>query len=97
MNLFWQNTVVEFLLNMAMFFGTIIFYFYGSIRLLAAYLARDRASSPGGWRPACSLACIRTDTSQRALQMSGKGTASLPLPPLRTGLDGFPSSGSSRV
>ncbi len=28
---------------------------------------------------------------------SGKGAASLPLPPLRTGLDGFPSSGSSRV
>jgi hypothetical protein len=28
---------------------------------------------------------------------SGKGTALLPLPPLRTGLDGFPSSGSSRV
>jgi hypothetical protein len=28
---------------------------------------------------------------------SGKEAASLPLPPLRTGLDGFPSSGSSRV
>jgi len=28
---------------------------------------------------------------------SGKGTALLPLPPLRTGLDSFPSSGSSRV
>ena len=32
----------------------------------------------------------------RALR-SGKEAASLPLPPLRTGLDGFPSSGSSRV
>ncbi len=28
---------------------------------------------------------------------SGKGTALLPLPPLRTGRDSFPSSGSSRV
>jgi hypothetical protein len=28
---------------------------------------------------------------------SGKEAALLPLPPLRTGLDGFPSSGSSRV
>jgi hypothetical protein len=28
---------------------------------------------------------------------SGKEAASLPLPPLRTGLDGFSSSGSSRV
>jgi hypothetical protein len=26
-------------------------------------------------------------------RQSGKGTALLPLPPLRTGLDGFPSSG----
>jgi protein-S-isoprenylcysteine O-methyltransferase Ste14 len=30
-------------------------------------------------------------------QESGKEAAFLPLPPLRTGLDGFPSSGSSRV
>jgi hypothetical protein len=28
---------------------------------------------------------------------SGKEAALLPLPPLRTGHDGFPSSGSSRV
>jgi signal transduction histidine kinase/FixJ family two-component response regulator len=40
MNLFWQITLVEFLLNVAMFAGAIIFY--GPIRLLAARLARGR-------------------------------------------------------
>jgi signal transduction histidine kinase/CheY-like chemotaxis protein len=40
MNLFWQITVVEFLLNVAMFAGAIIFY--GPMRLLAARLARGR-------------------------------------------------------
>jgi signal transduction histidine kinase/CheY-like chemotaxis protein len=40
MNLFWQITMVEFLLNVAMFAGAIIFY--GPIRLLAARLGRGR-------------------------------------------------------
>jgi signal transduction histidine kinase/DNA-binding NarL/FixJ family response regulator len=40
MNLFWQITMVEFLLNVAMFAGAVIFY--GPIRLLAARLARGR-------------------------------------------------------
>jgi signal transduction histidine kinase/FixJ family two-component response regulator len=40
MNLFWQITMVEFLLNVAMFAGAIIFY--GPIRRLAARLAVGR-------------------------------------------------------
>lgn len=41
MNLFWQITTIEFLLNVAVFAAAIIFY--GPIRLLAARLARGRA------------------------------------------------------
>jgi signal transduction histidine kinase/DNA-binding NarL/FixJ family response regulator len=41
MNLFWQITIVEFLLNVAMFAAAVILY--GPIRLLAARLARGRA------------------------------------------------------
>jgi len=40
MNLFWQITIVEFLLNVAMFAGAVIFY--GPIRLLAARVGRGR-------------------------------------------------------
>jgi signal transduction histidine kinase/DNA-binding NarL/FixJ family response regulator len=40
MNLFWQITMVEFLLNVAIFAGAIIFY--GPIRLLASRFARGR-------------------------------------------------------
>jgi signal transduction histidine kinase/CheY-like chemotaxis protein len=40
MNLFWQITMVEFLLNVAMFAGAVILY--GPIRLLAARLGRGR-------------------------------------------------------
>src|ERR1700712_4336361 len=42
MNLFWQITLVEFLLNVAIFAGAIIFY--GPIRLLASRFARGRNS-----------------------------------------------------
>src|ERR1700734_1007943 len=41
MNLFWQITMVEFLLNVAVFAGAIIFY--GPIRLLASRMAHGRA------------------------------------------------------
>ena len=55
----------------------------------------------GGGRPLGRLGFFmrvrqHADQLGRALR-SGKEAASLPLPPLRTGLDGFPSSGSSRV
>jgi signal transduction histidine kinase/CheY-like chemotaxis protein len=40
MNLFWQITMVEFLLNVAMFAGAVIFY--GPMRLLAARLGGGR-------------------------------------------------------
>jgi signal transduction histidine kinase len=40
MNLFWQITMVEFLLNVAIFAGAIIFY--GPMRIVAARLARGR-------------------------------------------------------
>jgi signal transduction histidine kinase/CheY-like chemotaxis protein len=41
MNLFWQITIVEFLLNVAMFAAAVILY--GPIRVLAARLSRGRA------------------------------------------------------
>jgi signal transduction histidine kinase/CheY-like chemotaxis protein len=41
MNLFWQITMVEFLLNVAVFAGAIIFY--GPMRIAAARFARGRA------------------------------------------------------
>jgi signal transduction histidine kinase len=40
MNLFWQITMIEFLLNVAVFAGAIIFY--GPVRILARHLARGR-------------------------------------------------------
>jgi signal transduction histidine kinase/DNA-binding NarL/FixJ family response regulator len=40
MNPFWQITMIEFLLNVAVFAGAIIFY--GPIRILAARLSRNR-------------------------------------------------------
>ncbi len=52
----------------------------------------------GDWvtpRPPHSLFC-RSPLAFISVK-SGKGTALLPLPPLRTGRDSFPSSGSSRV
>jgi signal transduction histidine kinase/CheY-like chemotaxis protein len=42
MNPFWQITMIEFLLNVAVFAGAIIFY--GPIRILAAHLSRGRKS-----------------------------------------------------
>src|ERR1700733_14742221 len=42
MNPFWQITMIEFLLNVAVFAGAIIFY--GPIRILAGRLSRDRKS-----------------------------------------------------
>jgi signal transduction histidine kinase/CheY-like chemotaxis protein len=50
MNLFWQITTIEFLLNIAVFAGAIIFY--GPIRILAARLSGGRGSSEG---PAAGL------------------------------------------
>jgi signal transduction histidine kinase/ActR/RegA family two-component response regulator len=43
MNLFWQITIIEFLLNVAVFAGAIIFY--GPIRILAARLSGVRESA----------------------------------------------------
>jgi hypothetical protein len=43
MNLFWQITLIELLLNVAVFAGAIIFY--GPIRLLAARLAGGREAA----------------------------------------------------
>jgi signal transduction histidine kinase/DNA-binding NarL/FixJ family response regulator len=43
MNLFWQITVIEFLLNVAVFAGAIIFY--GPISILAARLSGGRESA----------------------------------------------------
>jgi signal transduction histidine kinase/DNA-binding NarL/FixJ family response regulator len=43
MNLFWQITLIEFLLNVAVFAGAIIFY--GPIRVLAARLSGGREST----------------------------------------------------
>jgi signal transduction histidine kinase/CheY-like chemotaxis protein len=43
MNLFWQITIIEFLLNVAVFAGAIIFY--GPIRVLAARLSGVRESA----------------------------------------------------
>src|ERR1700731_3580435 len=40
MNLFWQITTIEFLLNVAVFAGAIIFY--GPIRIVAARFAHGR-------------------------------------------------------
>jgi hypothetical protein len=40
MNLFWQITMIEFLLNVAVFAGAIIFY--GPVQLLAARLSGGR-------------------------------------------------------
>src|ERR1700724_1068150 len=40
MNLFWQITTIEFLLNVAVFAGAIIFY--GPIRLVAVRFAHGR-------------------------------------------------------
>src|SRR5208282_2186234 len=40
--------------------------------------------------------CSRTVVCYRLYRVSGKEAALLPLPPLRTGRESFPSSGSSR-
>jgi uncharacterized membrane protein YadS len=45
----------------------------------------------------CGVSAIIATQGAIEADESGKEAASLPLPPLRTGLDGFPSSGSSRV
>jgi hypothetical protein len=42
MNPFWQITMIEFLLNVAVFAGAIIFY--GPMRILATHLSGDRKS-----------------------------------------------------
>jgi signal transduction histidine kinase/ActR/RegA family two-component response regulator len=45
MDLFWQITIVEFLLNLAVFAGAVIAY--GSVRVLAARLARGQEAVEG--------------------------------------------------
>jgi hypothetical protein len=70
--------------------------------LLQDNLAQSFAPRQSGFLQAATRTapqhnCATSNNLKRAVQMSGKGTASLTLPPLRTGLDGFPSFGSSRV